>query len=154
MAGSPADDKLGRAGARVAALFADSADRASWVLQRILAPLRVGDGPNKFNLSAVETATTTYNWDEGWAQRPPAVLECPRCGSDIVQYHAHDSIDCTRCVAQFPYEEFADLELRYMGCPQCKQQMIHGQRHPDQFDFPEWATCDDCRYHWEFKHAY
>jgi hypothetical protein len=32
--------------------------------------------------------------------------------------------------------------------------MQYGQRHPQRFDFPEWATCDDCRYHWEFRHSY
>jgi hypothetical protein len=32
--------------------------------------------------------------------------------------------------------------------------MEHGQRHPQAFDVPEWATCHNCRYHWEFKHSF
>lgn len=124
------------------------------VADAVIAPLRAGEGPNKFNLSAADTATTTYEGDVGWARRPPAVLECPRCEGEILQHNARDSIDCPRCVAEFDYEDFGDLELLYMGCPRCRSRMLHGQRHPEQFDFPEWATCDDCRYHWEFKHSY
>jgi hypothetical protein len=41
-----------------------------------------------------------------------------------------------------------------MTCPVCKSHMQYGQRHPEQFDFPEWATCNNCRYHWEFEHSY
>ncbi|MFB6207376.1 MAG: hypothetical protein ABEJ05_12715 [Haloglomus sp.] len=122
--------------------------------EAVIAPLRAGDGPNKFNLSATDTATTTYEGDVGWGSRPPAVLECPRCESEILQHHARDSIDCPHCVAEFDAEEFGELDLLRMGCPRCKSDMLHGQRHPDQFDFPEWATCDACRYHWEFKHSY
>ncbi|SHG99666.1 hypothetical protein [Halobaculum gomorrense] len=122
--------------------------------QRVAKPLQRGDGPNKFDLSSVDTATTTYEGDDGWAKRPPATLECPRCGSDILQHNARDSIDCPRCVAEFEYEEFTDLELLHLTCPICGSRMLHGQRHPEQFDIPEWATCNACRYHWEFKHSY
>lgn len=121
---------------------------------KVIAPLRAGEGPNKFNLSAAETATTTYDGDVGWSSRPPAVLRCPRCDGEIPQHHAHDSIDCPDCVAEFRYDEFAELELLHLGCPRCETSMLHGQRHPETFDIPEWATCDDCRYHWEFKHSY
>ncbi|MFB6297787.1 MAG: hypothetical protein ABEH56_04630 [Salinirussus sp.] len=124
------------------------------VVEAIIRPLRRGEGPNKFDISAAETATTTYDGDVGWSKRPPAVLQCPQCDSEILQHHAHDGIDCPRCTAEFSYEEFGDLELIHMGCPRCKKQMIHGQRHPEKFDIPEWATCNDCRYHWEFKHSY
>jgi len=122
--------------------------------KKIVRPLQRGEGPNKFDLSAAQTATTTYDGDVGWNKRPPAVLECPNCESEILQHNARDSIDCPRCVAEFDYDEFGDLELLYMGCPRCKSQMMHGQRHPEKFSIPEWATCDDCRYHWEFKHSY
>lgn len=148
------EDLFDGVGDRVARVVATAVERGKWAVDRVVAPLRVGEGPNKFNLSAAETATTTYYGDEGWEHRPPAVLKCPRCGSEILQHHARDTIDCDRCVAEFSSEEFDDLELLYMGCPQCKQRMIHGQRHPEQFDFPEWATCNACRYHWEFKHSY
>jgi Zn finger protein HypA/HybF involved in hydrogenase expression len=121
---------------------------------RVAAPLRRNGGPNKFDLSSVDTATTTYEGDEGWAKRPPATLECPQCGGEILQHSAGDTIDCPHCVAEFGYEEFTELELLYLSCPVCRSRMLHGQRHPERFDIPEWATCDSCRYHWEFKHSY
>jgi len=122
--------------------------------ERLVAPLQRGEGPNKFRLSSVDTATTTIDGSVGWGNRPPAVLECPRCGEDIYQHNARDGIDCPRCVESFDHDEFRELTLRYMQCPVCRSRMQHGQRHPEQFDFPEWATCDGCRYHWEFKHSY
>ncbi|WP_435183647.1 hypothetical protein [Halobellus sp. EA9] len=127
---------------------------AKGVAERIVSPLRRGDGPNKFRLSAMDTATTTYDGDDGWASRPPAVLECPRCGGDIPQHHARDDIDCPHCVAEFSYREFPELELKHLTCPVCRSEMTHGQRHPESFDIVEWATCNGCRYHWEFKHSY
>ena len=127
---------------------------AKRVVNGVAAPLRRGDGPNKFRLSAMDTATTTYDGDEGWARRPPAVLECPRCGGEIPHRHARDDIDCPRCVASFTYQEFGRLTLKRLTCPVCRSEMIHGQRHPESFDLVEWATCNSCRYHWEFKHSY
>jgi len=128
--------------------------RLKRVGELLIAPLRRGDGPNKFRLSSVDTATTTYEGDVGWKKRPPATLECPNCGDEILQHHAWDAIDCPHCVASFDHDDFSDLELLSMTCPVCKNAMEHGQRHPEQMDFPEWATCDSCRYHWEFKHSY
>lgn len=119
-----------------------------------MAPLRRGNGPNKFQLSAMDAATVTNQRSEGWSQRPPATLECPRCSTDIHQYDAGDRIDCPRCVADFSFDEFPDLELRFLTCPVCDERMVHGKRHPDQFEIPEWATCGNCRYHWEFCHSY
>ncbi|MFB6224102.1 MAG: hypothetical protein ABEH86_10590 [Haloarcula sp.] len=135
---------------RLALLFS----KLRWVGERLVAPLRTGDGPNKFRLSSVDTATTTYDGDIGWASRPPATVECPRCEAEIFQHHARDSIDCPRCVGEFSHDEFSDLELLSLTCPVCKNRMEHGQRHPQQFDIPEWATCRQCRYHWEFEHSY
>lgn len=124
------------------------------VSERLVAPFRRGEGPNEFRLSSVDTATTTYDGSVGWGHRPAAMLECPQCGSEIRQQTAYDAIDCPRCVTKFEYDEFAELPLLYMECPVCRSRMRHGQRHPDRFDFPEWATCDGCRYHWEFRHSY
>lgn len=121
---------------------------------RLVDPLRVDGTPNEFRLSSAETATTTYDGDVGWAKRPPAVLRCPQCGSDVLQHSAGDEISCPRCVAEFGYEEFPELELVRLICPVCRSRMQHGQRHPEAFDIPEWATCDGCRYHWEFRHSY
>lgn len=125
-----------------------------WLGEKLAKPLRRGEGPNKFNLSRADTATTTYNSSEGWRNRPPATVRCPRCENEIYQHNARDDIDCPRCIAEFEFGEFGDLELLNMKCPVCRDQMIHGQRHPERFDFPEWATCDSCRYHWEFRHSY
>jgi len=125
-----------------------------WAGERLVAPLRRGNGPNKFRLSSMETATTTYDGDHGWARRPPVTVACPRCDTEIPQYDSRDDIDCHRCVAEFPYDELPDIELLSMVCPVCENDMEYGQRHPEQFDFPEWATCHNCRYHWEFEHSY
>jgi hypothetical protein len=121
---------------------------------RIAKPLRRGEGPNKFQLSAMDTATTTYDGDDGWAKRPPATLKCPRCGGDIAHQHPFDNIDCPHCVAEFSYWDFPDMELKHLTCPVCRNEMVHGQRHPESLDIVEWATCNGCRYHWEFKHSY
>lgn len=125
-----------------------------WLVERVIAPLQTSDGPNQFRLSSAETATTTYDGDTGWKKRPPATVKCSRCGDEILQHHAWDDIDCPQCVASFDYDEFTDLELLSMTCPVCNSTMEHGQRHPERIDLPEWATCNDCRYHWEFKHSY
>ena len=120
----------------------------------LVRPLQRSDGPNKFRLSAMETATTTHDGDHGWAKRPPATLACDRCGSEILQHNARDEIDCPRCVAEYDYEEFSDLELLHLTCPVCRTKMRHGQRHPERLEIVQWATCEACRYHWEFKHSY
>jgi Zn finger protein HypA/HybF involved in hydrogenase expression len=91
--------------------------------EAIVAPLRSGNGPNKFRLSAVDTATTTHDGDDGWAKRPPATVACPRCENDILQHNAYDDIDCPRCVASFDADEFSELELRGLTCPVCRDDM-------------------------------
>lgn len=145
---------LNRLGESVSGHLSTIARVLKRVLQLVVAPFRTRDGPTKFDLSSVETATTTYNRSVGWGNRPPATLECPKCESDIQQVRAHDDIDCPRCVANFEYDEFGDLTLRHLECPICHSHMLHGQRHPERFDIPEWATCDSCRYHWEYEHSY
>jgi len=122
--------------------------------ERVVAPLRQDETPENFRLSIPEAHTTTYDGSVGWSNRPPAVLDCPRCGSEILQHEAWDDIDCPRCAAEFDYREFTDLDLDYLLCPVCRSHMNHGQRHPERLDVPEWATCDECRYHWEFRHSF
>lgn len=122
--------------------------------ERLIAPLRAGDGPNKFRLSSVETHTTTIDGDTGWAYRPPATVRCPDCTAGILQADSRDAIDCPECRVDLPAERFGDLELLGLTCPICRTPMQHGQRHPEAFDVPEWATCPNCQYHWEFKHFY
>lgn len=125
-----------------------------WLVGRLIAPLRTGDGPNKFRLSSVETHTTTIDGDTGWAYRPPATLRCPACESKILQADSRDDIDCPSCRVALPPDRFGDLELLALTCPVCRARMQHGQRHPEAFDVPEWATCENCQYHWEYKHFY
>jgi len=122
--------------------------------EKVMAPLRRNGGPNKFRLSSMDTATTTHEGDSGWAKRPPATVSCDRCGAEIFQHNALDDIDCPRCVAEYDPEKFGTLTLVHMTCPVCRSQMMYGKRHPEQFDIPEWATCTQCRYHWEFQHSY
>jgi Zn finger protein HypA/HybF involved in hydrogenase expression len=117
-------------------------------------PLRVDPDANQFRLSIPEAQTTTIDGDVGWGRRPPARLRCPRCEARIDQHDSRADIDCPRCVAEFSHEEFPDLELECLVCPVCGDSMEHGQRHPNRFDVPEWATCHSCRYHWDFKHSY
>jgi len=124
-----------------------------WLGERLLAPLRTNDGPNEFRLSSVETHTTTIDGDTGWAYRPPATLRCPECGDEVLQADARDAIDCPSCRVDLPPERFTDLEVLALTCPVCRSGMQYGRRHP-QFGVPEWATCPNCQYHWEFKHAY
>ncbi|MGQ4555542.1 hypothetical protein ACT3HL_06500 [Halobellus sp. GM3] len=125
-----------------------------WILERIVAPLRSNPDSVGFTLSIPETGTTTIDGDVGWGSRPPALLRCSRCGSDLYHRHPYDDIDCPRCVATHSYEEFAALEFRRFRCPVCGSAMEHGNRHPNRIDVPEWATCHACRYHWEFRHSY
>jgi Zn-finger nucleic acid-binding protein len=115
-------------------------------------PFRVNDELKSFTLSIPETQTTTVDGDTGWARRPPAGVKCPKCGSEIQQLKAIDSIDCPRCVGEFDPEEFPEFELLYLRCPVCRTHMDHGSRHPNAIDVPEWATCNACRYHWEYDH--
>ena len=103
-------------------------------------------------LSIPEAQTTTIDGDVGWNKRPPAVLECPQCGGEFFQHQSIDDIDCPRCTAEFSHSEFTELDLLYMQCPVCHNEMDHGRRHPNRFDVPEYASCGNCRYHWELDH--
>lgn len=128
--------------------------RVKWAVDLVVDPLRKDEEPTKFDLGIPEAHTTTIDGDTGWGSRPPAVVTCARCGADVFQRAAHDDIDCPRCVATFEHGDFGKLELKRLQCPVCGQVMDHGRRHPNVFDVPEWATCNRCRYHWEFAHTY
>lgn len=125
-----------------------------WVGAQIAAPLRKGDTPDNFTLGIPETHTTTIEGDTGWSSRPPALLECPQCESEIHQRRSRDKIDCPRCTARFEYDAFPDLDLLELRCSKCRDQMEHGRRHPEQISVPEWAECNGCGYHWEFSHSF
>ena len=123
-----------------------------WLGHRLVEPLRADEELENFTLSIPETQTTTVDGDVGWARRPPAAVNCPNCDSEIYHSRSMDTIDCPRCVGEFPAEEFPNLELRHFRCPVCRSPMQHGTRHPNTVTVPEWATCHRCRYHWELEH--
>lgn len=123
-------------------------------LDRIVDPLRADEEIEHFTLSMPETHTTTIDGDVGWSNRPPAVLKCPKCSGEIYQHRSTTAIDCPDCWFEGADEEFAELELVNLVCPNCRRPMQDGQRHPRVFDVPEWATCDHCRYHWEYAHPF
>lgn len=125
------------------------------IAARLVAPLRTDENLENFTLAIPDSANTTYaDAGLGWHERPPALLRCPECASAIYQHRASSSLDCAECWVERPAAEFPDLDLLYLRCPRCENRMRHGRRHPEAFDVPEWATCDVCRYHWEFGHSY
>lgn len=117
-------------------------------------PLRADSKMANLTLAIPDVHNTTTDGDVGWANRPPALVACPQCATEIYQKDSRDSIDCTRCTADRPADEFSELELITLVCPSCGDHMKHGRRHPQQFDVPEWATCPNCSYHWEFDHMF
>ncbi|MGM0606331.1 MAG: hypothetical protein ACQETB_11770 [Halobacteriota archaeon] len=119
---------------------------------RIKAAFTLEDGVNAFAIP--KTQTTSVRGDVGWNDRPPAVLSCRRCGTDIEQERAFHDIDCPHCVAEYAPEAFGDLELVAMHCPRCQRTLSHGIRHPNVFDVPQWAHCEGCQYHWEFTYSF
>ncbi|MDG5774881.1 hypothetical protein VB773_15480 [Haloarculaceae archaeon H-GB2-1] len=124
------------------------------VVNLLVDPLRAEDDLQHFTLAIPEAQTTTVHGDVGWPRRPPATLACPDCDTDIQQFDWRDDLDCPRCTARFAYDEFGDLDLLYLTCPVCESRMKHGRRHPSVFDVPEWASCVNCQYHWEFAHDF
>lgn len=129
-------------------------ERLKRLVHLVVEPLRADDEIEHFRLSVPETHTTTIDGDVGWGARPPAVLACPDCGSQILQRRSWQPIDCPDCRFEVSNWEFTDVELLAFVCPNCDTPMQDGQRHPHVFDVPEWATCHDCRYHWEYVNAF
>lgn len=121
------------------------------VVNRVAEPLRADDITH-FTLAIPEAQTTTVDSVQGWGKRPPAVLACPGCDTEISQRSARSTIDCPYCYRTFSDGDFSELELLALECPRCDAEMNHGVRHPRVFDIPEWATCPECRYHWDLNH--
>jgi len=122
------------------------------VVVKLVEPLKTDDSVKQFTLSIPEAQTTTVDSVQGWQNRPPAVLQCPGCESEMLQHNAMGTIDCSECWREFREDEFSDHELLEMICPRCDSVMEHGIRHPKMFDIPEWATCPSCQYHWDLDH--
>lgn len=115
-------------------------------------PLRVDEDTETFTLAIPEAQTTTVDSVQGWSNRPSALLRCPGCDAQIPQRRSSSAIDCVNCYRTFGSDEFSELELLGLVCPRCNTEMVHGIRHPNLFDIPEWATCPDCQYHWDLDH--
>lgn len=112
------------------------------------------EGPDNFTLAVPEAHSTFKRGDSGWANRPPAIVQCPDCSSSFTHEFANDYIDCPTCHYELPPDEFAELPLEALLCPNCEHELEHGIRHPGMLDVPEWASCTDCQYHWEYLHDY
>lgn len=124
------------------------------IVNKLIDPLREDEDIKHFTLAVPDAATTTYEGGVGWPKRPPATVKCPGCGAEIYQHRARHTIDCPNCYREFNPDQFSEFELLSMSCPKCKNEMDHGRRHPSVLDIPEWATCHNCRYHWEFTHDF
>jgi len=123
---------------------------ARWVVD----PPWEKEGPDNFTLAVPEAHSTFKVGDVGWAKRPPAVLTCPSCGDTFDHEFANDFISCPSCQFERSPDEFAELDLRALVCPECDRELDHGIRHPEFMDVPEWASCRVCQYHWEYQHDY
>lgn len=122
-------------------------------VQRLAGVLSVREEFYSLDLSIPETGTVAIQSDVGLRHRPPAVVRCPECTTAIQHRRPIDPIDCPACRTMLPPKEFTELELLALTCPRCASTMDHGVRHPDAVDGPQWATCPDCQYHWEYSHG-
>jgi len=120
----------------------------------VLDPPWTGEGPENFTLAVPQAHSTFKRGDVGWAKRPPAVVRCPSCSSSFTHEFANDVIDCPHCHFERPPDAFDELDLIGLVCPHCENQLEEGVRHPGLVDVPEWASCRDCQYHWEYQHDY
>lgn len=122
------------------------------VYEYFVDPLRVDEESENFTLGIPETQTTTVDSVQGWSNRPGALLRCRGCSAQIPQRRSSIVIDCPNCYREYGADEFSELELIGLFCPRCNAEMIHGIRHPNLFDIPEWATCPECQFHWDLDH--
>lgn len=112
------------------------------------------EGPDNFTLAVPESHSTFKRGDVGWQKRPPAVVRCPDCNEGFTHEFANDFIDCPHCHFERPPEQFKELTLIGLACPHCQEKLNHGTRHPGLLEVPEWASCTECQYHWEYQHDY
>lgn len=112
------------------------------------------DTPENFTLAVSQAHTTFKRGDVGWANRPPAVVNCPSCETPFTHEFANDFIDCPHCYFERSPDHFEELDLVGLVCPHCQDELDRGIRHPELLDIPEWASCTNCQYHWEYQHDY
>jgi uncharacterized protein (UPF0212 family) len=105
-------------------------------------------------LAVPEARSSFADGDVGWRNRPAATVACPSCETHFDQQYATDVLDCTYCTFESNSRDISELDLIALHCPRCGSTLEHGRRHPDQFDVPQWASCEECSYHWEISHGY
>lgn len=120
----------------------------------ILDPPWTKDGPETFTMAVPEAHSTFKRGEVGWPKRPPAIVRCPTCASPFTHEFANDFINCPTCSFRESPDEFAGMELIALVCPHCHLSLDYGVRHPGMMDRPEWASCTECQYHWEYQHDY
>ena len=118
----------------------------------VIERFRADDDIENFSLAIPDAQTTTVDSVQGWDVRPPVIVICPGCHSQIPQRRSSSDLDCPGCHRSYSSRQIGDLDLEMMVCPRCGEQMNHGVRHPMLFDVPEWATCPACQYHWDLDH--
>ncbi len=126
-------------------------DKLRSTMRRVLGG---GSDPHPLTLAVPDARSTFHTGDEGLARRPPATIACPQCGGEFVDRYATDVIRCPTCRFECQPEQFGELDLIAMTCPECGKDLEHGIRHPNLFDSPQWASCPDCQYHWERSHSF
>lgn len=129
-------------------------DRLKRCVLFVLDPPWQREGPDNFTLAVSESHSTFKRGDVGWPNRPPAVVRCPDCDSTFTQMFANDYIDCPDCHFECSPDTFKEMELIGLVCPHCQTELDTGYRHPNLVEVPEWASCTDCQYHWEYQHDY
>lgn len=112
------------------------------------------DGPDNFTLAVPEAHSTFKQGAVGWANRPPVTVECPECARTFDHTYANDFVDCPHCHFEHSPEDFEGIDIVQFTCPNCGIEMDHGVRHPHLVDTPEWASCSQCQFHWEYLHDY
>jgi Zn finger protein HypA/HybF involved in hydrogenase expression len=120
----------------------------------VLNPPWEKEGPDTFTMAVPEAHSTFKRGAVGWAERPPAIVRCPSCSETFTHEYANDFVDCPVCHFECDPEDFSEVELVGMVCPHCEQDLDYGIRHPEMMDVPEWASCTECQYHWEYQHDY
>lgn len=118
----------------------------------VLDPPGEPEGPDPLTLAVPDAQSTFKRGSVGWANRPPAKVKCPSCGSTFVHQYAANIINCPTCRFELAPDRFDEIDLIEMRCPECESVLDHGIRHPNVFDSPQWAACPNCQYHWEYLH--
>ena len=123
------------------------------LLKYLLDPPWQPDGPHPLTLAVPDARSTFNRGSSGWASRPNADIRCPLCRTEFTHDNALEMIDCPYCRFECEPDDFGRIEIERLVCPDCGSDMNYGIRHPNLFEFPQWASCPECQFHWEFQHS-